>query len=446
MDRDTAEPDVDSVPGPRAREAVDHHASHAAVSTYVYPFVYDATRPVAGPYCTDVDGNIFLDFTSHVASTPLGYGHPRVVEKMEELGVQVPSKIAGQDFYSSTGWPPGDADVPGPRELMDRLTDLTSDYGLDTVFLSNSGAEAVENAVKVSYAYTGGTEAVTFEGAFHGRTLGALSLNRSKGVHRRGYPQVAGVHTASYCSTTACGDGCGCGFWRDEGSELDAVVGEGDGYVDPADLAYVVAEPLQGEGGLRVPTDRWAREVQRVCTEHDALLVVDEVQSGLGRTGEWWASDHLPWEPDVVAAGKALQVGATVSRREVFPRDEARISSTWGGGDLVASLQGAVTVDVIDDENLLDNASRMGRHLRESMEDLDAEPVEDVRGRGLMVGVEMDSRSRLEDVVESCLQQGLLTLTCGSKTLRLLPPLDVRPREVEQAVEVLDDALEEADR
>lgn len=445
MDRDAAEPDVDSPPGPRARELVEHHSAVAADSTYVYPFVYDPNRPATGPFCRDVDDNTYLDFASHVASTPLGYRHPRVVEKLEEFGVQAPSKIAGQDFYSCTGWPPDDPDVPGPTQLMDRLTEITSQYGFDTVFLSNSGAEAVENAIKIAYAHTGGSAAVTFKGAFHGRTLGALSLNRSKGVHRRGFPEVAGVHDAPFCRDSGCtSDSCGCGFFREDGSALKDMVGSKTGYLDQEDLAFVVAEPVQGEGGLRVPSEAFAREVQRVCDENDAFLVVDEVQTGVGRTGEWWGSDHLPWEPDVIAAGKALQVGATVASEEVFPDERGRLSSTWGGGDLVASLQGEVTVDVIQEEGLMDDAVRRGRQLRESIEDVGSPHVDDVRGRGLMVGVELDSSQRLKEVVEGCFRRGLLTLPCGDRTLRLLPPLDVRAREVEIACEVLSDSLEAA--
>ena len=256
---------------------------------------------------------------------------------------------------------------------------------------------------------------------------------------------VSGVHDAPYCRDSGCTpDTCGCGFFRGEGSALEEMVGGRTGYLDPDDLAFVVAEPVQGEGGLRVPSQGFAREVQRVCDENDALLVVDEVQTGVGRTGEWWGSDHLPWEPDVVAAGKALQVGATVANADVFPDERGRLSSTWGGGDLVASLQGAVTLEVIQEEGLMENASRKGRMLREKLRDVGSPHVEEVRGRGLMVGVELDGPGRLEEVVDGCFRRGLLTLPCGEKTLRLLPPLDVREREVGLACELLAASLESA--
>ena len=181
MDRETATVSVDSFPGPRAEERVAYHHRFAAPSTYVYEFVWDTLADAEGPFVTDVDGNVLLDFTSHVGAAPLGYNNPKVLDRMAEFDLVDPSKIAGQDFYLSAG-DPDDPAYPGPAELMDLLTETTERYGMDTVFLSNSGAEAVENAMKICYDRSKGKYGITFEGAFHGRTLGALSLNRSKEV------------------------------------------------------------------------------------------------------------------------------------------------------------------------------------------------------------------------------------------------------------------------
>ncbi|WP_436924171.1 aminotransferase class III-fold pyridoxal phosphate-dependent enzyme [Halosimplex amylolyticum] len=441
MNRDTAEPTVTSLPGERAREWVDYHHESAATSTYVYDFVWDYTEPAEGPFCTDVDGNVLMDFTSHVAAAPLGYDNPKLMERMEEFDLVDPLKIAGQDFYVASG-DLDDHPFPTPADLMDRLTDRSAQYGMDTVFLSNSGAEAVENAIKISYDHTGADYGITFRGGFHGRTLGALSLNRSKSVYRRGFPEISKIHGVPFCDDRACdAQSCTCGFFTGEGSQLRKLLHPQRGAIDPADVAYLIIEPVQGEGGYRFPSDAFAEEIADLCDEHDLTLVADEIQSGVGRTGEFWASDHYPFEPDVIASAKGLRVGATISREEVFPEQKSRLSSTWGGGDIVAALQGALTLDVIDDYDLMDNAVVRGRQFTESMRDADLDPVVDVRGKGLMLAVEFDTKERRDDVQEAAMQRGLLTLGCGHDVLRVLPPMDVTEREIDLGVDLLTDAI-----
>ncbi len=439
MDRDSVEPQVDDLPGDRAREQVAYHHETAAPSTYVYEFVWDHTAPAAGPFCTDVDGNVLMDFTAHVGAAPLGYDNPILRERLDEFDLTDPTKIAGQDFYAASG-PPGDAPVPGPADLMDRLVEVSDHYGMDTVFLSNSGAEAVENAIKISYDHTAGKYAITFEGAFHGRTLGALSLNRSKGVYRRRFPEISSVHDVPFCSDRTCDpESCGCGFFLDDGSRLRRLLGPG-GSVDPDEVAYVIVEPVQGEGGYRFPSDAFVEELAAVVDEHDLLLVADEIQSGMGRTGEFWASDHYPFDPDVIAAAKALRVGATIASEDVFPDEESRLSSTWGAGDLLACAQGAITIDVIREQQLMANARERGRQFRETFDT--GEGVTDVRGRGLMLAVEFETEQRRDDVLDAAFARGLLTLGCGRKTLRILPPLDATEREVDLGVAILAEAVD----
>jgi len=439
MDRDTAEPRVDAMPGEAARRWVAHHRRHAAPSTYVYDFVWDVTADAVGPFCTDVDGNVLLDFTTHVASAPLGYNNPKVLDRLEGFDLVDPMKIAGQDFYVSGGGTAGDPDFPGPTQLMDRLTDITAHYGLDTVFLSNSGAEAIENAIKICYA-AGGHRAFTFDGGFHGRTLGALSLNRSKARHRRGFPEVGGVVALPYCS---CEDECTCGWKTDGpgGNRLADLLHPERGVIDPAEVAFVVLEPQQGEGGFRVANDEFARDVAEAREEHGFRVVSDEVQSGLGRTGELWGIDHLDLEPDVIASAKGLRVGATVAARDSFPQETGRLSSTWGAGDVLASAQGVATIDAIRECDLLSNVRERGAQFRELLSDLDSAHVVEVRGRGLMLGVVLDTRDRRDALLQACLKRGLLTLGCGYSVLRLLPPLDVTEREIELAFSILAEAL-----
>ena len=448
MDRETAEPSVEGVPGPRAEQWVDHHHGTAAPSTYVYEFVWDLSGPAEGPFCTDVDGNLLMDFTSHVAAAPLGYNNPKIMDTLDEFDLVDPLKIAGQDFYVSSGHDPGSESLPGPTGLMDRLVELTSEYGMSTVFLSNSGAEAVENAIKIAYDHSeGGQYGITFDGAFHGRTLGTLSLNRSKAVHRRHYPELPSIHDVPFCTDRGCTRAsCDCGLLTDDGSRLRRMVDPEQGYLDPDEVAFIILEPVQGEGGYRIPSQAFGDEIAAVADEYDITLIADEIQSGLGRTGKMWASDHYRFEPDVISGAKALRVGATISRTEVFPSETSRLSSTWGAGDILASLQGALTIDAIHEYDLLSNATNRGRQSLELLADglRSHDSVVDIRGLGLMLAVEFDTKARRDAVQQAALQRGLLTLGCGHSTLRLLPPLDVTEREIELGVELLIRAVDES--
>ena len=440
MDRDSVVPVVETMPGKRAKRWATYHKQFAAPSTYVYDFVWDASAEATGPFCTDVDGNVLLDFTGHVAAAPLGYNNPTLEAKFDAFELPDPTKIAGQDFYVSADWPPEESEFPGPTELMERLVEHTSSYDMDTVFLSNSGAEAVENAIKIAYT-RGGHRGVTTDGAFHGRTLGALSLNRSKTVHRRGYPEIPGVFAVPYPSTDEeyetrwLTDGPG-------GNVLADKLHPDRGVLSAEEVAFVILEPIQGEGGYRPAHPEFARDIESIRERHDIVVIADEIQSGLGRTGTWWGVDHYDLTPDVITCAKGLRVGATISRADVFPEETGRISSTWGAGDLLASMQGALTLDVIEEENLLENAENRGRQLRETVEDAELPGVIDVRGPGLMVGVEFDTKDRREAVVDEALSNGLLTLGCGYKTLRLLAPLDVTEREIELGASMFGDAVD----
>ncbi len=430
MDRDTVEPSVTSLPGPKATEWVEYHQQTAATSTYVYEFVWDITKDAIGPFCTDPDGNVLLDFTSHVAAAPLGYNNPELKARLDGLDLVDPMKIAGQDFYVSTGGTPETTSLPGPSHLMDLLTDATDQYGLDTVFLSNSGAEAVENAIKVCYDHCETPKyGITFEGAFHGRTLGALSLNRSKSVHRRKFPEISGIHDVPYSMAGL--------------EQLRAKLDSKHGHVPADQVAFLILEPVQGEGGYRVPSEEFMRELQDICSEHDIPVIADEIQSGVGRTGEMWASDHYDLEPDVITSAKALRVGATVSNDEMFPDTEARLSSTWGAGDILASIQGALTLEIIEEQNLMSNAAEKGTYLRTHLDRLAERTncITDVRGLGLMTAIEFDTKDNRDAVVDAALAEGLLTLGCGKRSLRLLPPLDVTERELDLAIDLLDTAV-----
>ena len=328
---------------------------------------------------------------------------------------------------------------------MERITDSLSHYDLDTVFLSNSGAEAVENAIKIAYQDQDAHRGVTFEGAFHGRTLGALSLNRSKTVHRKGYPEVPGIMSVPYCS---CRGECECG-WQTNGpggNVLADKLHSKRGNVHPDEVAYLILEPVQGEGGYRVPNEDFVADVQALTDEYDIHVISDEIQAGLGRTGEMWGIDHVDLEPDVVTSAKGLRVGATVANSDVFPKEKGRLSSTWGAGDVISAAQGVATLDAIHEYDLLENATERGRQMHELIADADHDCITDIRGRGLMFAVEFDTKERREEVVKHALGRGLLTLGCGYKSLRLLPPLDVTEREIELGTDIFLDAVDDATR
>ncbi len=444
MDRDTAEPDADALPGPNARKWVEFHQAHSAPSEYSHEFVWDVTRGAHGPFVTDVDGNVLLDFTCHIGAAPLGYNNEKLLEKLEAFDLVEPMKIAGQDVYFGAGPTPEESTVPGSSHLMEKLIEVSSQYGMDTVFLSNSGAEAMENAMKITNDHRAPAKyGVAFAGSFHGRTLGTLSITKSSSVYTRNYPQIDGVETVPFCADRGCdADGCDCGFFADGGSQLRGMLAPEGGHVDPDEIAFLALEPIQGVGGYRFPSTAFVQEVADVTDEYEIPLVVDEIQAGIGRTGEIWASDHYPIEPDVIASAKALRVGATISRSEIFPDEKNRLGSTFGGGDLLGSMMGAFTLEAIEEYDLLENATRRGEQAKELLCDDAPGHVEDVRGKGLMLAVEFDTAERRTAVVQAALERGLLTLGCGEKTIRLLPPLDSTEREIELGMGIFIEAIE----
>ncbi|WP_411715429.1 aspartate aminotransferase family protein, partial [Natronomonas sp.] len=251
------------------------------------------------------------------------------------------------------------------------------------------------------------------------------------------------IHDAPFCRDSGCSPAtCECGFFAGDTSQLRRILNPETGHVNPDEVAYIILEPIQGEGGYHVPSAAFMQEVADLCAQHDILLIADEIQSGLGRTGEFWASDGFPIEPDVICAAKGARVGATISSEDVFPGEKSRLSSTWGAGDLVDSMQGALTIDVIREQNLMDNATERGAQAKDALAEADIPNLIDIRGRGLMLAVEFDTKAQRDDVQEAAMKRGLLTLGCGHKTLRLLPPLDVREREIRMAVDLLAEAAE----
>jgi 4-aminobutyrate aminotransferase len=298
--------------------------------------------------------------------------------------------------------------------------------------------------MKIAYARRPeARHAVAFGGSFHGRTLGALSVTKSKDVYTRRYPQIAGVETVPFCEERACTETtCDCGFFAGDGSRFRNALAPEGGYLDPDEVAFAVLEPIQGVGGYRFPSPAFMAEVDDVCSTYGIPLIVDEIQSGVGRTGEWWAADHYPIDPDVIAGAKGLRVGATVASSELFPSEKNRLGSTFGGGDILASMQGALTLRAIREHDLLANATERGEQAKALLREDAADHVVDVRGEGLMLAVEFDRADRRDDVVAAALDRGLLTLGCGERTIRLLPPLDATEREIDLGVGLFREAID----
>lgn len=448
MDRDTVLPHIRvPLPGPNTRRWAAYHRRVAARSTYVEGFVWDRSQPAIGPFCTDPDGNVILDFASHVGTSALGYNHPKLCALAEKLSRIDPDRYAGTDFIAAYGEDPETSEIPTPSHLHHKLLEITSQFGFGSAFFSNSGAEAVENAIKVCYDYRRNYGyGFCFLGAFHGRTLGALSLNRSKKVHRGWYPQIPHILHFPYCR---CRAECRCGWMtRSPGKEgwisrMAQVLDREIGLVHLEEVAYIILEPIQGEGGLYVPSPAFVEEVGRIAQEYQIPLIADEVQSGLGRTGKWWAVEHFGLKPDLIVAAKALRIGATIGREELFPREDVRLGSTWGEGNAISSAIGYRTIEIIQRESLLDNAARLGEYFLGQLRRLQEryEFVTDVRGIGLMDAIELDSRERWNRVLRGALQRGLLLLGCGHQVVRFLPPLNVTRREIDLAVEILDQTL-----
>jgi 4-aminobutyrate aminotransferase len=396
-----------------------------------------------------VDGNVILDMVSHVASASLGYNHPDLVALARRLAEIDPDRYAGTDFVGGFGEDPEDSPIPTPSHLHYKLMEISRPFGFDTAFLSNSGAEAVENAIKVCYHHRKNLGyGFCFSGAFHGRTLGALSVNRSKRAHRNWFPTIPRIVELPYCR---CQGPCDCGWLvttiRRKGriSRIAQVMDPDIGIIDPQEVAFIILEPILGEGGYDIPGPGFVQEVARVARENQIPLICDEIQTGLGRTGRWWASEHFGILPDLIASAKALRVGATLGRREIFPEGPMRISSTWGEGNAISSAIGHRSIEIIQRENLLENARDMGAHFLEGLRELQGRhsAIFDPRGLGLMLAFSVEREDWRDRILRRAFQSGLLLIGSGFESVRILPPLNVRRREIDLALEILDGVLEE---
>lgn len=426
-------------PGPKAREVVERDARFAS-SCYIkeYPLVVARGR---GAMVEDVDGNRFLDFMAGIAVAATGHSHPRVVEAIQEAAADF-LHICGSDFH-----------YPGLADLCERLARLAPGPSPKRAFITNSGTEAVEGAIKLARRATGRTDIIAFRGAFHGRTYGAMSLTASKVKQRAGFgPFLPGVHHVPYGYCYRCAYGKtypSCGLHCVRTIEEDLFSSE----LSPDDVAAIFVEPVQGEGGYVVPPPDWLPALRELCDRHGILLVADEIQSGIGRTGKMFAIEHAGVEPDILLTAKGLAsgmpIGAIVATEEATRWDSGSHGSTFGGNP-VCCAAALATLDLVE-EGLMDNAARMGERLlagvRRLAEDFPA--IGDVRGQGLMIGVEFvrdrDTRDPATGIVpaleKAAFSRGLLLLGCGRSTLRLAPPLVVDEDDIDTGLAILRECL-----
>lgn len=429
------------LPGPKAAELIARdHAVLSPSYTRDYPLVVESA---SGAIVTDVDGNRFLDMNAGIAVVATGHCHPRVVAAIQAQAAKL-IHMSGTDFY-----------YENMVQLAEKLARLAPGESPRRVFFGNSGAEAMEAAMKLAKFKTGRDKFIAFFGAFHGRTQGALSLTGSKTVQRQGFgPLIPGVTHIPYANCYRCAYG-----QRVETCKVECVqVLEEQLFktILPAEeVAAIVVEPVQGEGGYVVPPRKFFDELTAVVRRHGILLIADEVQCGMGRTGRMFASEHFGFEPDILATAKGIASGlplsATIARADLMTWPPGAHASTFGGNP-VAIAASLVTIELLEEE-LLANAAAVGGQM---LERLRAWPgrysrVGDVRGLGLMIGIEFvkDQATRERDpelrnaLVQRMFHKGVLVLGAGPNSIRLCPPLVLNAEQASFALDSLESALNE---
>ena len=425
---------VTELPGPQAREILERDARTTSPSLpRAYPLV---PARGAGSVVEDVDGNRFLDLNAGIAVTSTGHCHPRVVEAVtRQAGTLI--HYSASDFY-----------LPIYSELTERLAEVAPISGPVRTFLTNSGTEAVEAGIKLARWSTGRQYVIAFYGSFHGRSYGSVSLTASKATYRAGFgPLLPGVLHAYY------GDGRDMPVAPGPDAEGFPTIDHIEGFlmqrvVGPEEVAAIVVEPVLGEGGYIVPPDGWLAALRALCDRHGILLICDEVQSGMGRTGTMWAVEHMDVEPDVLIAGKGIAsgmpLGAMIAKESVMTWTKGTHGSTYGGNPLSCAAAIA-TLDVIRDEELLERASKIGDSLMNGLRDLQTrrETIRDVRGLGLMIGIDLPDHDAAAAVERAAFDRGLLVLGAGERAIRMSPPLVLTEEQARTGLEVFEEAVAE---
>jgi len=424
-----------ALPGPNAKRVLkgdDHYISPSY--TRSYPLV---AKEGHGIVVTDVDGNEFFDFSSGIAVNSTGHCHPHVVAAIQKQAGEL-IHMSGTDFYYES-----------LVTLAERLSRIAPMPGAHRFYYGNSGAEAIEAALKIARYHTKRQQIIAFFGAFHGRTMGALSLTASKPQQRRRFaPLVPGVTHVPYPDVYRKGenDALACARFLEDKIFKTTVA--------PEEVAAIFVEPVQGEGGYVPAPPVFMQELRRICDRYGILLVADEVQSGIGRTGKWWAIEHTGVHPDIVCSAKGIASGMPLSvmmtKAEIMDWVPGSHASTFGGNP-VSIAAALATLDVIEREGLLQNSEEVGNYIRQRMADWPRMQalVGDVRGLGLMIGVELVSDkekktpapAERDRVIELAFGRGILLLGCGPNTIRIAPPLITTKEQAEIAMDVIEECL-----
>jgi len=435
---------IPNLPGPKAKAMIERDGKVISPSyPRGYPFVMDHGK---GSEVWDVDGNRFLDFMGAIAVVSTGYSHPKVVKAIQE---QAEKFIHISSDYYHENW----------IRLAEKLNDIAPFKEDALSFMTNSGTEAVETAIKLARYHTKRSNFIGFTGAFHGRTMGAVTFTASKAKYHGGfYPLMNGVTHAPFPNPyrpileRRKGEDYGEAVVRYIENEILNQI------LPPKDVAGILVETIQGEGGYIVPPDGFYPALRKLCDKYDILMILDEVQCGMGRTGKWWAIEHFGVEPDMITSAKGIAsgmpLGACIARKSVMDWAPGTHGNTYGGNPISCAASLA-TIDLIEN-GFLKNAAEVGAYAMDALEEIKSRhpSIGDVRGKGLMIGVEFvtdretkePAHELTERVVELGYERGLLMLSCGKSVIRIAPPLSMSKSEMDEGLKIFEEALTLAEK
>jgi len=432
-------------PGPKARELVKKDESLISPSYgRFYPLVVESAK---GCIVKDVDGNEFIDFNSGLVCMNVGHSHPKVVAAVKNQCDRF-LHYSNTDFYYRE-----------VVDLADRLAHITPGSPEKKIFFGNSGAEAVEAAIKLAKWHSRRQLFIAFISAFHGRTVGALSFTASKPTQRRSFfPLMPGVTHVPYGYCYRCPHKLTfpeCHYWCVD--FIDEYVLQK--YIPPEDTAAILVEPIQGEGGYVVPPPEYFQRLKKIADKYGLLFIDDEVQSGMGRSGKWFAIEHWGVEPDIICTSKALAsglpLGACIAKSKVMDWVPGSHASTFGGNPLSCVAASAV-IDVIKEEKLLENANKQGAYIMKRLNELKekSEIIGDVRGKGLMIGMEIveskeskkPAPQKVNEIIMRSWKRGINVISCGASTIRIAPPLVITKELVDSALDIIEDTTRQVEK
>jgi 4-aminobutyrate aminotransferase len=432
-------------PGPKARELANR--DEKVISQSFVRFYPLAIQSGKGCIIRDVDGNEYIDFNSGLVCLNVGHSHPKVIAAIK-------SQLDRFLHYSVT-----DFLYHEVVDVAEKLVQITPGSGEKKVFFSNSGAESVEAGAKLARWHSRRQLYIAFVSAFHGRTFGGMSFTASKPVQRRHFfPLVPGVTHVPYGYCYRCPFKLvfpDCGYWCVDFIDEHVL----QKYLPPEEVAAFVFEPIQGEGGYVVPPPDYFQRLKRLADKYGILMMDDEVQAGMGRTGKWFAIEHWGVEPDITCIAKSiaagLPLGATVAKATLMDWEGGSHASTFGGNPVSCAAASAV-IDVIQNEGLRENAAKQGAHIMKRLKELEekSEIVGDVRGKGLMIGIELveDKASKkpapkkAEEVMMRSWKRGVAVITCGKSTIRLVPPLIITRELADAGLDIIEDAIKQVEK